>query len=59
MSEPPKSQWVRCPECGANAVAVIPSDSEIEECEEDANGKAVVHCRTCGEEFLVYYRTSA
>lgn len=57
MPERPTEKWVICPECNAEAITVVPKHSEIVESEETADGKAWVSCWTCGERFLVYYRT--
>lgn len=58
MPKRPNPEWVRCPECGADAVAVIP-EGEVVEDEVDADGKVWANCHECGAGFLVYYRREA
>lgn len=53
----PKTQWVACPYCDAETVAVLPPDSDIVEDAERADGKVWVNCWDCSERFLVRYRT--
>lgn len=57
MSGSPVGTRVRCPECNAPTIAITPSDSEITEQEEEADGSVWVNCTECGERSLVYYRT--
>ncbi|MFC7166126.1 hypothetical protein [Halospeciosus flavus] len=56
MSQSPVTRSVVCPSCESKALAVVPSDSTIVDEEDDADGKVWTDCRTCGEEFLTYYR---
>jgi uncharacterized protein with PIN domain len=56
MSEPPKGQITRCPECNAEAMAIIPQNSFLIKSEENADGKVWVNCRECGERFLAYFQ---
>jgi len=57
VSEPPKSEWVRCPECNAQAVALIPRDSTTVEDKDESDGKARVNCPECGNHFLVLFKS--
>lgn len=59
MPREPKGDWVTCPDCGAEAVAVLPPHGVLVEDEERADGKVWVNCRACGERFLAYFRTDA
>ncbi len=56
VSGPPTARDVKCPHCGAMAVALIPVDSEIVVHEADADGKVRVDCRCCDGQFLVRFR---
>lgn len=56
VSEPPKSKWVRCPECDAYAVALIPQNSTVVENQDESDGKVGVDCPECGHEFRVLYQ---
>lgn len=57
MANPPIGLEVICPECGADAVAIVPRDSTIIEQEKEADGKVWVNCRACDSKFIVFYRT--
>lgn len=57
MASGPKTQWVACPDCDAETVAVLPPESDIVEDPERSDGKVWVNCWACGERFLVHYRT--
>lgn len=56
MPGDPVGADVRCPSCGAEAIAIIPSDSELVDREAESDGKVRVNCAECGELFLAYFR---
>lgn len=56
MGDGPTDRWVDCPECGAEAIAVVPKMSRIVTSEETADGKVWVNCRSCENRFLAYYQ---
>ncbi|AGB34127.1 hypothetical protein Natpe_4437 (plasmid) [Natrinema pellirubrum DSM 15624] len=56
MSKPPTGQSARCPEFNAEAMAIIPQNSFLIKSEENADGKAWVNCRECGERFLAFFQ---
>lgn len=57
MAEKPVGTSVRCPECNAPTIAIIPRESDVTEQEAEADGSVWVTCSDCGERFLVYYRS--
>lgn len=56
VSEQPEGRDVECPSCNTRTTAVVPRNSEIVD-REDADRTSWVNCLTCGERFLIYYRT--
>lgn len=56
MSGPPKARDVACPNCDAMALAVIPAGNEVVHSEEESDGKVWANCRSCDDQFLVFYR---
>lgn len=56
MANGPAGKQVICPECGADAIAIVPKKSEVVEEAAGADGKVLVNCRNCGERFPVHFR---
>ena len=58
VSNPPVGKNVVCPECNAEAMALVPKGSAIVKREGNADGKVWVTCETCGNRFLVHFQTA-
>lgn len=57
MTGPPTGLFTRCPECDAEAVAILPYESgRLVDREEDGDGMVWVNCADCGARFRRYYR---
>ena len=57
VSNPPVGKVVFCPDCHAEAIALVPRGSLIVAQQENADGKVWVTCKTCGYRFFVHFRT--
>lgn len=57
MPREPKGEWVTCPDCETEAVAVLPPDGVLVRDEGDADGKVWSTAGSAASGSSLYFRT--